>query len=184
MKPAVFIERDGILNKARVEANHPASPLTMQELRLNLKAVRWLRRLKELGLMLIVTTNQPGICRGYQSRSELDRMHAFLRANFPVDEIVVCPHDEMDSCPCRKPRPGLFTEAAFNWRLDMDRSFVLSDKWQDAEAARVVGCTSVLVQSPWIGTVHRDFLAPTTTEAVEIICGLHTGVLHGAAVEA
>jgi D-glycero-D-manno-heptose 1,7-bisphosphate phosphatase len=108
--------------------------------------------------VLIATTNQPGISRGYQSRRELDRMHDLLRRKLPLDDILVCPHDETDGCPCRKPKAGLLVEAAFKWHLGLECSFVVSDKWQDAEAARTAGCTSVLLQSPWISAVHRDFV--------------------------
>ncbi len=84
-------------------------------------------------------------------------MHDILRRTFPLDDILVCAHDEADHCPCRKPRPGLLIEAAFKWHLNLDHSFVISDKWQDAEAARTAGCTSLLIKSPCVGQVHHDF---------------------------
>jgi D-glycero-D-manno-heptose 1,7-bisphosphate phosphatase len=96
-------------------------------------------------------------------------MHDLLRRSFPLDDLMVCPHDETDHCPCRKPRPGLLIEAAFKWHLNLDHSFVISDKWQDAEAARTAGCTSVLLKSPWVGQVHHDFVLPdlkTITEKI------------------
>ena len=123
--------------------------------------------------MVIATTNQPGISEGELSRRELDRMHDLLRRTVPLDDIFVCPHSEDDGCPCRKPKPGLLIEAKFKWHLDMDRSFVISDKWQDSEAARAAGCTSVMFKSPWIGSVHHDFLLPTFKTAVEKILQLH-----------
>ena len=73
---------------------------------------------------------------------------------------------------CRKPNPGLLVEAAFKWHLDLDRSFVVSDKWQDAEAARSAGCTSLLVNSPWVRTTHRDFVLPDLGAVVEKILRL------------
>ena len=158
MKRCVFIERDGILNEVGVGPRNQVTPLTLDEFKLKLEAKPLLAQLKEAGFVLIVTTNQPGLSRGYQSRGELDRMHNLLRKTFALDDILVCPHDESDHCPCRKPRPGLFIEAAFKWHLDLDRCFVVSDKWQDAEAARTAGCTSLLVNSPWVGRVHHDFV--------------------------
>jgi len=89
-----------------------------------------------------------------------------------LDDLLVCPHDETDRCPCRKPKPGLLVEAAFTWHLDLDRSFVISDKWQDAEAARTAGCTSLLLQSPWVRTVHRDFVLPDLEAIVTKILAL------------
>jgi D-glycero-D-manno-heptose 1,7-bisphosphate phosphatase len=174
MNLGVFIERDGILNLARVERQYQVSPLTWEDFQLNLAAVPLLRQLKAAGLLLIATTNQPGLSRGYQSRRELDRMHQQLRATFALDDLLVCPHDETDRCPCRKPKPGLLVEAAFQWHLDLDHSFVISDKWQDAEAARTAGCTSLLLESPWLGAVHRDFLLPDLSAIVQKILTLKT----------
>ncbi len=175
MKQGVFFERDGVLNQARVEGQHQVSPLTLGDFRVNRKAVPLLKKLKAAGFVLIATTNQPGLSRGYQSRSELDRMHNLLRTTFPLDDVMVCPHDETDRCPCRKPKPGLFIEAAFKWHLDLDRSFVISDKWQDAEAARTGGCTSLMLQSPWLGAVHRDFVLPDLAAVVDKILQLNAG---------
>src|SRR5512135_3040682 len=158
MKQGVFIERDGILNVVRVERQHQVSPLTLEEFRVNEELAPLLGKLKAAGFLLIATTNQPGLSRGYQSRRELDRMHDLLRRKLPLDEILLCPHDEIDRCPCRKPKPGLLVEAAFKWHLDLDRCFVVSDKWQDAAAAHNAGCISLLIKSPWNGSGHRDYL--------------------------
>ncbi len=174
MKLGIFIERDGVLNRVRVERQHQVTPLTLDEYHINVGARGLLQKLKDAGFALIVTTNQPGLSRGYQSRRELDLMHERLRRSLPVDDILVCAHDEADYCPCRKPKPGLLIEAAFKWQLDLTRSFVISNKWQDAEAARTAGCTSLLIQSPWIGTGHHDFVLPDLTVIVEKILQLHT----------
>jgi len=172
MKPAVFLERDGVLNQVRVQRQHQVCPLALDDFRVSKSAVPLLRKLKSAGFVLIVTTNQPGLSRGCQSRRELDRMHELLRQTLPVDDILVCPHDETDRCPCRKPKPGLLLEAGFEWHLDFDQSFVVSDKWQDAEAARSVGCTSVLIQSPWLGSVHHDLVLPDLSAVVTKILHL------------
>src|SRR3974390_1107061 len=158
VKQAVFIERDGILVRARVERHAQIPPLTLEDFKVNEQALPLLKKLKTPEFVLIATTNQPGLSGGYQSRREFDRMHQVLRVAFPLDEILVCPHDETDRCPCRKPKPGLLEEAAFHWKLNLDRSYVISDKWQDAEAARLAGCTSLLFQSSSLGQVPPHFL--------------------------
>jgi D-glycero-D-manno-heptose 1,7-bisphosphate phosphatase len=172
MKLGVFIERDGVLNKVRVERQHQVSPMILNEFQINLEVVPLLNKLKATGLLIIVTTNQPGISHGHLCRREMDRMHDQLRRMLPVDDILVCPHAEADRCPCRKPKAGLLTEAKFKWHMDLDRSFVISDKWQDAEAARQSGCTSMMIESPWIGSVHHDFLMPSFKAAVDKIIQL------------
>jgi len=172
MKLGVFIERDCILNHVRVEGQHQVSPLTLDEFEVKREAEPLLSKLKAAGLVVIATTNQPGLSRGYQSRRELDRMHDLLRSALGLDDLLVCPHDETDHCSCRKPKPGLLVEASFKWHLDLEQSFVISDKWQDAEAARAAGCTSMLVQSPWVARVHHDFILPGLAAVVEKILHL------------
>jgi len=174
MKAAVFIERDGVLNHARSERHYQVSPITLDDFRLNQEALPLLQKLKAAGLLLVATTNQPGLSRGYQSRRELDRMHELLRATFPLDDILVCPHDETDTCSCRRPKPGLLVEAGFKWRLNLDHCFVISDKWQDAEAARAVGCTSLLLRSPWNGVARSGLVLPDLAAAVERVLRLRT----------
>lgn len=167
MKPAAFIERDGILNQVRVERHQLLTPLTLDQFHLNKEVAPLLHELKAAGLLLIVTTNQPGLSRGYQSRRELDRMHQSLRAAFPIDDLLVCPHEDADRCPCRKPKPGLLIEAAHAWGIDLNRSFVISDKWHDAEMARRAGATSLLVKSPWLGDGHHDFVLPDLPSLID-----------------
>jgi D-glycero-D-manno-heptose 1,7-bisphosphate phosphatase len=174
MKQGIFFERDGILNDVRIERQHQVSPLTLEDFRVNEAIAPLLGKLKAGGFLLIATTNQPGLSRGYQSRRELDRMHALLLQKLAIDDILVCPHDQTDHCTCHKPKPGLFVEAAFKWHLDLDRSYVVSEKWQDAEAARTVGCTSLLLDSPWIGKTHHDFVLPDLEAIVDKIQQLRT----------
>lgn len=150
------------------------SPLRLDDFHLNQVAGPLLQRLKGAGLLLIATTNQPGLSRGSQSRRELDRMHHLLEKTFALDDIFICPHDEADHCSCRKPNPGLLLEASFKWKLNLDRSFVISDKWQDAEAARATGCTSLLLRSPWLGAGHHDFVLPDLAAIVEKILHLQS----------
>ena len=176
MKKAVFIERDGILNEVKAGPKHQIAPLTLEEFKVNKPAEPALKKLKAAGFVLIVTTNQPGLSRGYQSRRELDRMHDIIRRCFPIHDLMVCPHDESDHCPCRKPRPGLLIEAAFKWHLNLDHSYIVSDKWQDSEAARTAGCTSLLLKSPWVGNVHHDFVLPSLDAIVEKILTLKAQV--------
>ena len=171
---AVFIERDGVLNQGRIERQNQVSPMTMEDFRVNREAVPLLKELKAAGLLLMVTTNQPGLSCGYQSRRELDQMHELLRATFALDDIFVCPHDATDACSCRRPKPGLLVEAGFKWRLNLDHCFVISDKWQDAEAARAVNCTSLLLQSPWNGAARRDLVLPDLAAVVDKLLRLRT----------
>jgi D-glycero-D-manno-heptose 1,7-bisphosphate phosphatase len=177
MKTGIFFERDGILNLAKIESGQQVTPLSLDEFKVNPAALDSLHKLKAAGFVLLATTNQPGLSRGYLPRRELDRMHDLLKKSLPLDDILVCPHDEADHCPCRKPQDGLLVEAAFKWHVDLDRSYVVSDKWQDAQAAHVAGCTSLMVRSPWIGKGHHDFVLSNLSEVVQKIQQLQSASL-------
>ena len=172
MKQGVFIERDGILNAAGIKNRQQVAPLRLPEFHLYAHFAPLLQELKAAGLVLLVTTNQPALSRGELSRRELEMMHQQLRRAFPVDDLLLCPHEEMDGCTCRKPKPGLLFEGAYKWRLDLSRSFVISNKWQDAEAARRAGMTSLLLDSPCLGEGHHDFVLPDLSTIVEKILQL------------
>jgi len=144
----------------------------LSQFALNLDSAPLLHKLKAAGFLLFATTNQPCLYGGSLSRGDLERMHEALRATFPLTDILVCPHDEADHCPCRKPKPGLLVEASFKYRLNLDHSFVISDKWQDAQAAHSAGCTSLMLNSPWLKNVHRDFVLPDLEHVVDKIIAL------------
>ncbi len=177
MKTAIFLERDGILTVPVLAGQNQIAPVTLDQFKLNKQALPALEALKAAGFVLIATTNQPGISNGILARRELDRMHEVLRRSLPLDDIFVCPHDQYDECPCRKPEPGMFTEAAFKWHLELEHSFIISDKWQDARAARAVGCTSMMLKSPWIGSGHHDFVMPTLSAIADKIIRMQAGHL-------
>ena len=178
MKAAVFLERDGVLNHVRTAGRSQMPPLRLEDFRIHENVREPLAQLKAAGYLLLVTTNQPNVGRGVLPRRELDRMHDMLRRALPVDDVLLCAHEESDRCTCRKPGAGLFTEAAFRWHLDMERSFVISDKWQDASAAFVAGCNSVLIKSPWNGTGHHDFLVNSLADACQRILQFNHPVHH------
>jgi D-glycero-D-manno-heptose 1,7-bisphosphate phosphatase len=166
------LERDGILNSCEVKGGRQTSPVRLEQFRVNDAIKPHLLALRNAGFVLVVTSNQPAVSRGLLPRRELDLMHDILMRRLPVDDILICAHDD-PSHPCCKPQPGLFMEGAFKWSLDLDRSFVISDKWQDAKAAQIAGCTSVMIRSPWIGDDHHDFVVPDVESAVRKILSLH-----------
>jgi D-glycero-D-manno-heptose 1,7-bisphosphate phosphatase len=142
---AVFLDRDGVLNEVTVRDGTPVPPPSVEQMRLLPGVADACQRLSDLGYLLVVVTNQPDIARGGQTREEVDRMHAYLREGLPLDDIVVCPHDEADNCPCRKPRPGMLLDAARRHGLDLSRSFCVGDRWRDVEAARRAGVKAIYV---------------------------------------
>lgn len=167
MRKAIFIERDGILNHCKVENGKQIQPVFAVDFRIKTEAIEPLAKLKNTGFLIIVVTNQPGISRGYLFWQELELMHKRLKESFPIDDIFVCPHDETDECECMKPKPGLFIDAVYKWKILLRDSYMISDKWQDANVARVLGVTSVMINSPFLHNCRHDFLVNNLDEAVE-----------------
>jgi D-glycero-D-manno-heptose 1,7-bisphosphate phosphatase len=144
-KPAVFFDRDGVLNHAVVRAGKPYPPKDLSEFQIVDRAREQLLRLKALGFLLVVVTNQPDIARGRQTQSRVDEMNERLRRELPLDDILVCPHGSNDGCNCRKPSPGLLLHAAGRFGIEMKKSFLIGDRWRDIDAGHAAGCTTVLI---------------------------------------
>jgi D-glycero-D-manno-heptose 1,7-bisphosphate phosphatase len=172
---AVFLDRDGVLNDVTVRDGVPVPPPSVERMRLLPGVVDACRRLRDLGYLLVVVTNQPDIARGTQSREEVDRMHEFMRERLPLDDIVVCPHDDADGCDCRKPRPGMLLDAARRHGLDLSRSFCVGDRWRDIEAARGAGVQAIYVDRHYgeRKAVAADAVVPSLPDAVPFIEAQH-----------
>jgi D-sedoheptulose 7-phosphate isomerase len=129
--PAIFLDRDGVLNAAVVRNGKPFPPSTVDELRVLPDVKDALARLKAAGYRLVVVTNQPDVARGAQTREGVEAINSALGAQLPIDEFRVCYHDDADGCACRKPKPGLLLREP---RHDLARSAIVGDRGKDVEA--------------------------------------------------
>ena len=143
---AVFLDRDGVLNQAILRDGKPGTPSNLDEFRIVPAASQCLQRLKQIGLVLIVVTNQPDVGRGRQSISAVEEMHRLLRTTLPLDDILACFHDAAQDCLCRKPRTGLLLQAREKHDLDLSQSFFIGDRWMDIDAGNAAGCKTVLIE--------------------------------------
>jgi D-glycero-D-manno-heptose 1,7-bisphosphate phosphatase len=142
---AVFLDRDGVINRAHEVDGIPRPPDSELELEILPGVPEALLLLRRLGFTLIVVTNQPDVARGAQDRRVVEAMHARLLAELPLDEIRVCYHDDVDDCGCRKPRPGMLIEASRERGIDLAASFLVGDRWRDVAAGQGAGCRTILV---------------------------------------
>ncbi len=140
--PAVFLDRDGVINCTILRDGKPHPPDTLDELELLPGVDEALARLKAAGFALVVVTNQPDVARGRQTAETVNAIHDRLAGLLPIDEFRVCWHDDSDSCECRKPKPGLLTRAPL---YDIARSFIVGDRWRDIEAGRRAGCRAAIL---------------------------------------
>jgi transaldolase len=146
IRRAVFLDRDGVLNRAIVRDGKPYPPASVSELEVLPGVPDALARLRAAGFRLIVVTNQPDVARGAQTREIVEAMHAeLLIRGLPIDSFRVCYHDDGDGCDCRKPKPGLLVSAARDEGVDLATSFMVGDRWRDVEAGRRAGCGTVFI---------------------------------------
>ena len=145
MRRAAFLDRDGVLNHSPIENGKPVAPHGIDDLVILPGVKEACDRLRAAGIMLIVVSNQPEIARGALTRETVDAISDRLRDELPLDEIVICPHDDADNCDCRKPKPGMLLDAARRHDLDLPRSYLVGDRWRDIEAGQAAGVTSVFV---------------------------------------
>jgi D-glycero-D-manno-heptose 1,7-bisphosphate phosphatase len=168
---AVFLDRDGVLNRAILEKGHAHPPATLDEVEILPGVPEALQALKARGYWLIVVTNQPDVARGRQSRAVVEDINALLQESLPLDQILVCYHDDADGCECRKPRPGLLLRAAEQHGIDLARSYMVGDRWRDIEAGQRAGCKTILIDYGYSepATAQPDHVAKSLSLAVEWI---------------
>ena len=171
MSRAVFLDRDGVINRALVRNGRPFPPSGLHELEILPGVPDAMTRLRQAGFQLIVVTNQPDVARGKTSRETVKAINAKLQSMLPVDEIRECYHDDADDCPCRKPKPGLLLEAARLRGLNLSRSFMVGDRWRDVEAGQRAGCTTLFIDYGYDEANHSKphVRVSSLVEAVEWI---------------
>lgn len=152
----MYFDRDGTLIRARVVDGRPYSIREADDLELEDGALEACRALRAAGFLLVVVTNQPEIARGTQTWANVDAVHKRLRDALPIDEIVVCPHDDGDRCACRKPLPGMLVDAATRLEIDLGTSYLVGDRWRDVEAGVWAGCTTVFLDRQYSEAVPHQ----------------------------
>ena len=166
-RPAVFLDRDGVLTRASLRDGRPGPPWSLDQLEIVDGAAAACARLRAAGLPLIVVSNQPDVARGRLDAGVLDAINAELRRRVPVDDVLVCVHDDADHCRCRKPLPGMLLDAAARHGLAPERSVMVGDRWRDIDAGRAAGCRTVFVQSgDETPSPAADLVVPALADAV------------------
>ena len=186
MKKAIFIDRDGTLNR-EVDVLRD-----IKQLEVFPNAAPALKALSELGYYIVLITNQPVIARGWLTEAQVDEIQAELKRRIETDGGVInamyyCPHhpnanlpEYRTECDCRKPNIGMITRATKEHDLDLQQSWMIGDMTGDIVAGKKAGLKTILVKTGYAGTdgkhdVKPDYEAADISEAVEII-GKH-GIL-------
>jgi D-glycero-D-manno-heptose 1,7-bisphosphate phosphatase len=170
LRPAAFLDRDGTLIRTIVTDGKPVpdhGTVTLLD-----GAREACAALRQMGFVLVMVTNQPDVARGLVDRASVEASNARVAELLDLDLAMSCMHDDLDKCHCRKPLPGMLTDAAHSLALRLDRSSVMiGDRWRDIDAGTAAGVSTVLIDRGY-GELLRtppDHTAPNIASAVEWI---------------
>ena len=177
-RPAVFLDRDGTLNRQIIRDGKPYPPNTLAEFELFPGVPEACAALAAAGFILVVATNQPDIGRGTQSAAVVESMHAHLLALVPsLTRIEACyapgtAHSpDLPADPRRKPAPGMLLDAARLLDLDLRRSWMIGDRWRDIDCGKRAGVRTVFIDFGYDEALHAppDFTVQSFPAAAAII---------------
>jgi D-glycero-D-manno-heptose 1,7-bisphosphate phosphatase len=171
---AVFLDRDGVINRPLIRAGKPYPPATLDEFEILPGVPGACELLKKLGFLLVVATNQPDVGRGILVREAVEKIHVWLSQQLPIDRVMTCYHAGAVygfPCECRKPRPGMLLEAAEALKIDLAKSFMIGDRWRDVDCGFNAGCRTVFVDWQYQERLKRqpDYRVGNLLEAAELI---------------
>ncbi len=172
-RPAVFLDRDGVLI---VERDFLIDPGDIEFYPETIKALAAIKN----HYMKIVISNQSGIARGYFSSEDVERVNSEISRTLGAKGIFIdawffCPHGPGDGCSCRKPRPGMILDAAEKLNIDLEKSWIIGDKSSDIEAGKACGIKTIMVNTGYGGSeagaskVNPDYTASDIGDAIEYI---------------
>jgi D-glycero-D-manno-heptose 1,7-bisphosphate phosphatase len=173
-RKAIFLDRDGVLNKAIVINGKPYPPSTINELEILEGVYEGIELLRHSGYKLIVITNQPDVARGLTTIEKVNEINNSIIQLLNVDEIICCFHDDSENCECRKPKPGMILEAVKKWEIDLSASYLIGDRWRDIQTAKNIGLTSILIKYDYDEKkINADFECFNLEEAADLILKIY-----------
>lgn len=170
---AVFLDRDGVINRALERDGFPYAPTSLNEFQIYPEVPDACAKLKAAGFLLVVATNQPDVGRGTMKQEVVESIHAEMCRQLPFDRVEVCYHPGYSDseCDCRKPRPGMLLCAADELGIDLAQSWMVGDRWRDIDCGHAAGCRTVLIDRHYAEALKQppDFRVENLLEAAEII---------------
>jgi rfaE bifunctional protein nucleotidyltransferase chain/domain len=173
MQPAIFLDRDGTINR---EIGYLSEP---EKFELLPNALAGLKKMQDFGYRLVIVTNQGGIGLGYFTKEDFYRVNKKMltevsQGGIKIDKIYFCPHGKAENCPCRKPEIGLILRAKQELNLDLSHSFFIGDSEIDIQAGAKAGMKTIFIESEQVPDVallkiKPDFVARDLLSAAQFI---------------
>ncbi len=170
-RPAVFLDRDGVLTEERGYVTHE------EELRIFPYTAQCIQKFKELGYYAICISNQSAVGRGMMRMDDLQTLNRFLKESIHIDAIYCCPHywkGDIPICDCRKPQTGLFRQAMQDYPIDLPNSYMVGDRATDILAGQNMGIKTILLESGYGSSrleraVTPDYILQDLRDVVRIL---------------
>jgi D-glycero-D-manno-heptose 1,7-bisphosphate phosphatase len=171
---AVFLDRDGVINRPLIRAGKPYPPATLDEFEILPGVREACQILKTLGFLIVVATNQPDVGRGTLARNAVEAIHTRMLQALPIDHVMTCFHAGAaygDPCECRKPQPGMLFQAAEMLGIDLSKSFMVGDRWRDIDCGFRANCITVLIDWSYQEALKQapDYRVENLLEAAKLI---------------
>jgi len=170
---AVFLDRDGVINRALERESKPFPPRNLSEFEILPEVPEACARLKAAGFLLVVATNQPDVGRGTLEKTVVEQIHTYMVSRLPIDRVEACfhPGQGASECDCRKPKPGMLQRAAKELGIDLANSWMVGDRWRDVDCGHAAGCRTIFVDRGYAEELKQmpDFRVKNLLEAAEII---------------
>jgi D-glycero-D-manno-heptose 1,7-bisphosphate phosphatase len=175
MSRAVFLDRDGVINKKPVEGEYVTR---WEELHILPGVASAIALLNRTGFRVIVVSNQRCVAKGLITTADLESMHhrvcdTLAAAGAKIDDVYYCPHEKEPPCRCRKPAPGMLLDAAQAHQIDLKSSWMIGDSEIDVEAGRNAGCKTVRLLESAEGGGKADVVAASLLDAIHDILRYH-----------
>jgi D-glycero-D-manno-heptose 1,7-bisphosphate phosphatase len=173
LQKAVFLDRDGVINRALERDSKPYPPRSLSEFEILPEVPAACAKLKTAGFLLVVVTNQPDVGRGTLKKEIVEAIHAEMCRRLPIDRVEVCYHPGkgQSDCDCRKPKPGMLLRAARELGIDLVQSWMVGDRWRDIDCGHAAGCRTIFIDHGYAEELRQKphFSAGNLAQAADII---------------
>ena len=168
MNKAVFLDRDGVINKTIIIDGKSYAPRLLKDFKIFPKVKSDVKKLKNNGFKVFVITNQPDIGNKLLKKKTLNEMHSLLKTKVSIDKIYYCPHTRSDRCKCRKPKPGMIIKASNDSNIYLKESYMVGDRKIDIDAGLKAGCKTIFV--------NNNYYEKKPTKQEKTVKSLHAAV--------
>ena len=171
MREAIFLDRDGVITIPSNIDGKGYAPRSLEEFRFYSGVQNSLEKIRALGFLTLIVSNQPDVANGLLPIHVLEQMNIRMLSDLALDDINNCPHNSLDHCGCRKPKPGMLISSAKKWNIELGQSWMIGDRDSDIAAGFAAGCRTIFIDRNWTEETGEfaDFRCDSLERAVELI---------------